>query len=260
MSYTNVITPPTPWGTSTIQLSSAPQTNLSSYYGADAQSPYQGAALAASTPAGMLAAGQGTDPGQDLQAGNITGGYAQNTASANQGFGAAGAQGGQAAQQGYGALGNAAALLGGLATGKGPSLGALQTQQGIQAANRAIQSGALSNQGGMSPGLTQFNTANAQANADANIAAQGAQTAAQQQLGAINALGGVGGQLAGTGVNQQLGGYGGQAGLAGTLAGLQNQQYGTQQGQSLHWSNALGSLTPLGGGFLNGVGAGIAGG
>lgn len=80
----------------------------------------------------------------------------------------------------------AASMLYNQATGVAPSAADLQMQQGLGQANNNAQSAAYSQQGGVSPGLTQRNLLNAQAAQNASIVGQGmvnraGETAAGQQ-------------------------------------------------------------------------------
>lgn len=197
------------------------------------------------TAAGGITANSGqdvTDPNSDLSAGAMNQNYANNTANANNAYGNAINQGGQAATQGYNTMGTAAQMMSGVANGTGPSAADIAMQNGINQNNAAIQSAALAQQNGLAPGLTQRNMLDAQAQGNAGIAGQAAQAKAQEQLNAMNGIGQIGGQMANTGVSQQLGGAGGQAGIANNLYQGQGQQYQIQQGQSIHPAQLMSSL------------------
>lgn len=84
------------------------------------------------------------------------------------------------AQQNYQQQGQAAQMLYNQATGRMPSVADIQMQQGLANANNQIQSSALSQQGGVAPGLTQRNMLNAQAAQDAQIVGQGQANRAQE--------------------------------------------------------------------------------
>lgn len=96
-------------------------------------------------------------------------------------------------QQNYQQQGNAAQMLYNQATGNMPSAADMQMQQGLGNANNQVQSAALSQQGGVSPGLSQRNMLNAQAMQNSSIVGQGmiarAQETAAGQTAYANALG-----------------------------------------------------------------------
>lgn len=131
----------------------------------------------------------------------------------------------QQQQQNYQQQNNAAAMLYNQATGTAPSAADMQMQQGIANANNAVQSSMLSQQGGISPGLSQRNMLNAQAMQNAGIVGQGAAMRAQETAAAQQAYSGALGQMAST-ANAM---YGNQMALG---------QANYQQGQ-----NNLGYLT-----------------
>lgn len=101
----------------------------------------------------------------------------QSTALANQNYMAG-------AQQAYGQQQNAAQMLYNQAAGNAPSAADLQMQSGLGQANNSAQSAAYSQQGGVSPGLTQRNMLNSQATQDASIVGQGSAMRAQEQQAA----------------------------------------------------------------------------
>lgn len=92
----------------------------------------------------------------------------------------------QGAQQAYGQQQNAASMLYNQATGAAASPADLQMQMGLANANNQAQSAAYSQQGGVSPGLTQRNMLGAQAAQNAQIVGQGGIMRAQEQAMAQN--------------------------------------------------------------------------
>lgn len=80
----------------------------------------------------------------------------------------------------YGQQQNASQMLYNQATGQAPSAADLQMQAGLGNANNQVQSAALSQQGGVAPGLSQRNMLGAQAVQNANIVSQGAAMRAQE--------------------------------------------------------------------------------
>lgn len=138
---------------------------------------------------------------------NLAAQQAQNTALGNTNYQ-------QNAQDVYGQQQNAAGLLYNQATGKSASAADLQMQQGLANANNQSQSAMLSQQGGVSPGLSQRNMLNAQAAANAQIVGQGMVNRAQEQAQA-------------------------QQAYAGQLGSMQSQQQNLGQFQYAQGQNAL---------------------
>lgn len=104
---------------------------------------------------------------------------------------------------------NAASMLYNQATGTAPSAADMQMQQGLANANNQAQSAMLSQQGGISPGLSQRNMLNAQAMQNAQIVGQGAAMRAQETAAGQQAYSGALGNMANT-ANAM---YGNQFGL-----------------------------------------------
>lgn len=222
--------------------------------------PFYAGSYATATPNVNGNAGDNSfDNTTDLNATVIDKNYANNVGQANSTYGTAQGMGSQAAAMGYNTLGNAAQMMSGVANGTGPSAADIAMRNGMQQNNAMLQSAALSQQNGLAPGLTQRNMLQAQAQGNANIAAQGAQAKAQEQLNAMNGLGQVGGQMAGIGSNQAIQGAGGQSQNAANLLNAQTQQYGIQQGNDIHGKDWLNMGTQLGGSLLNGMGGGMGG-
>ncbi len=122
-------------------------------------------------------------------------------------------------QANYAQQGQAASMLYNQATGNMPSAADMQMQQGLGNANNQVQSAALSQQGGISPGLSQRNMLGAQALQNSAIVGQGMQTRAQETAAGQTAYAGALGQMASTGQNMFQNQY-----------GMGQQQY--QQGQN----------------------------
>jgi len=80
----------------------------------------------------------------------------------------------------------AAGMLYNQATGNAPSMADLQMQAGLGQANNSVQSAMLSQQGGVSPGLSQRNMLNAQALQNAGIVSTGQANRAQELSTAQN--------------------------------------------------------------------------
>jgi hypothetical protein len=80
----------------------------------------------------------------------------------------------------YGQQQGAASMLYNQATGQTASPADIQMQSGLANANNQAQSAAYSQQGGVSPGLTQRNMLNSQAQTNASIVNQGAAMRAQE--------------------------------------------------------------------------------
>lgn len=110
-------------------------------------------------------------------------------------------------QANYNQMQNAAGMLYNQATGNAPSMADLQMQAGLGQANNAVQSAMLSQQGGVSPGLSQRNMLAAQAMQNSNIVSSGAQNRAQELSTAQNnyssLLGAMGSTASGM-TNQQM--------------------------------------------------------
>ena len=115
---------------------------------------------------------------------------------------------------------NAASMLYNQATGAAPSAADLQMQAGLGNANNQVQSAALSQQGGVSPGLSQRNMLNAQAAQNAQIVSAGQAARANELNNAQNNYTSALGQMAGTAQN-----------MTDTQNTLANQRYGQAQNQ-----------------------------
>lgn len=118
-------------------------------------------------------------------AANANGNYSNMLGSTNYMGGAQDAYQNQVAN--YNQQQNASQLLYNQATGQAASAADLQMQAGLGNANNQVQSAAYSQQGGISPGLTQRNMLGAQAIQNANIVGQGAALRAQEQAQAQQA-------------------------------------------------------------------------
>jgi hypothetical protein len=116
-------------------------------------------------------------------------------------------------QDAFNAQRGASQMLYNQATGATPSVADLQMQAGLGNANNQVQSAMLSQQGGMSPGLSQRNMLNAQAMQNAQIVGQG-QAARAGEVAQAQQM-----------YNQTLGNISGQANAMGqTAANMTNQQ------------------------------------
>lgn len=108
-------------------------------------------------------------------------------------------------QQNYAQQGTAAQMLYNQATGAMPSAADLQMQQGLGNANNQVQSAMLSQQGGVSPGLSQRNMLNAQAAQNGSIVGQGMINRIQEQNQAQQNYSALLGQMGTTAANMQSG-------------------------------------------------------
>lgn len=151
----------------------------------------------------------------------------------------------------YGQQQQASQMLYNQATGQAPSAADIQMQAGLGNANNQVQSAALSQQGGIAPGLSQRNMLGAQAVQNANIVSQGAAMRAQELQAAqgmyANQLSNMGQTAAGmTNQQQSLGAFAynqGQTNL-GYQTQLNNQMYGNAaQNASLRQQAAANNLS-----------------
>lgn len=142
-------------------------------------------------------------------------------------------------QQARGMLGDVYARQAAMADGTGPSLARAQMQRGLSQASQAAAQQAASVGGGAANQLAaqrMAQQAGAQMRMDA--AGRGAEIAAQEQIAATNAMGGLAGQMrAGDLAAQQLAAQQAQAAL-GARMGLEQQQMGAQQAYDQSTSNA----------------------
>lgn len=139
------------------------------------------------------------------------------------------------AKANYGQQQTAAGMLYNQATGQAASAADIQMQQGLGTANNQAQSAAYSQQGGVSPGLTQRNMLGAQAAQNASIVGQGSAMRAQEQ------------QAAQAQYANQLQGMGNQANAMGqTAAGMTSMQNQLGQEQYNQAQTNLGYLTQSG--------------
>lgn len=122
----------------------------------------------------------------------------------------------------------------------------LQMRAGLANANNQAQSAAYSQQGGVSPGLTQRNLLNSQAQQNASIVNQGAQMRAQETMAAQQNYGTMLNNMGQTAANMQQGQYNmgnfqynqGQTALMNQNA-FQQQNLGFQQAIGTNAYNAL---------------------
>lgn len=135
-------------------------------------------------------------------------------------------------QQAYNNQQQASRMLYNQATGATPSVADMTMQQGLGNANNQVQSAMLSQQGGMSPGLSQRNMLDAQAIQNASIVGQGQINRAGEIAQAQQAY------------NSTLGNISGQANAMGsTLSGMTNQQMGMGQSRYNQGRDALSYYT-----------------
>lgn len=159
------------------------------------------------------------------------------------------------ANQARGQQANVANYYQGLLSGQNPSLAGMQRQQGQDAAIAALQSQALSNQGGNAPGLSQRNLLNAQATLQGNLTNTAQQNAIQEERSALDASNNAASNMRGMDIGQAQGAGQQELAGAGQYAGLlqnnasrsladqaqinQNRQFGQQiglQGQQLDFA------------------------
>lgn len=136
-------------------------------------------------------------------------------------------------QDAYRAQQGASQMLYNQATGNTPSVADIQMQAGLGNANNQVQSAAYSQQGGISPGLTQRNMLGAQAAQNAAIVGQGMATRANEINTAQTNYNAAMQGLSGTAANMSNSANA----LGQTAAGMTNQQmnmgeFGYQQGQN----------------------------
>ena len=141
---------------------------------------------------------------------------------------------------------NAAGMLYNQASGAMPSAADMQMQQGLAYANNQAQSAMLSQQGGISPGLSQRNMLNAQAAQNSNIVGQGLISRIEEQNAARKQYAGLLGQMGQTAAYMQqgqmaLGGAQYQQGQnnLGFMQQTANNQYAAQSGTNQNIFNGF---------------------